>query len=70
MAGYRKVFTMDPDTVRPDDPRILVGRIRVDPYDWKIEFWLKIRGAYKGVAPFYRLKRIYRDLTRNSGPYR
>jgi peptidoglycan/xylan/chitin deacetylase (PgdA/CDA1 family) len=67
-AGYRKVFTMDPDTMRPDDPRILVGRIRVDPYDWKIEFWLKIRGAYKGVVPFYRLKRKMNTASKETPP--
>jgi peptidoglycan/xylan/chitin deacetylase (PgdA/CDA1 family) len=64
MAGYRMACTLHPKTVRFNDYRFLVGRFRVDPCDWKIEFWLKIRGAYEGVAPFQRLKRFFRNPTR------
>jgi peptidoglycan/xylan/chitin deacetylase (PgdA/CDA1 family) len=64
MAGYRNAYTMEPLTVQPTDSRFLVGRCRVDPSDWKAEFWLKMRGGYEGVVPFHRLKRVSRNPAR------
>jgi len=63
-AGYHMACTLEPKTVRFDDSRFLVGRFRVDPCDWKIEFWLKVRGAYEGIAPFQHLKRFFRSRLR------
>lgn len=57
-AGYRRALTMEPVAMRPGSHDFLLGRFRVDPSDWKIEFWLKVRGAYEGCGPFQRWKKL------------
>ncbi len=56
-CGYTRVFTIEP--VRLKDPRagFTVGRVRVDPYDWPIEFRLKALGAYRWMAHASAIKR-------------
>jgi peptidoglycan/xylan/chitin deacetylase (PgdA/CDA1 family) len=44
-AGYERVFTTEPDMLS-GDPGFVAGRIAADPWDWKLEFRLKIAGAY------------------------
>src|SRR5579863_9075871 len=46
--GYIRAFTGIPRFSRPHE--FATGRIRVDPSDWTIEFFLKIVGAYVWVA--------------------
>jgi peptidoglycan/xylan/chitin deacetylase (PgdA/CDA1 family) len=55
--GYRRVFTTLPEffTCGPDE--FAVGRIRVDPTDWPIEFRLKLAGAYNWLPVAFALKR-------------
>jgi peptidoglycan/xylan/chitin deacetylase (PgdA/CDA1 family) len=59
-AGYRRVFTTLPEfcTCGPGD--FTVGRIRVDPTDWPIEFRLKLAGAYNWLPIAFALKRKLR----------
>lgn len=45
-AGYERVFTTEPELVAGDRKEFVVGRVEADPWDWRLEFWLKIRGAY------------------------
>jgi peptidoglycan/xylan/chitin deacetylase (PgdA/CDA1 family) len=45
-AGYSRVFTTEPSLFRAADNDFVVGRIAADPWDWWLEFHLKIRGAY------------------------
>jgi peptidoglycan/xylan/chitin deacetylase (PgdA/CDA1 family) len=61
-AGYRRVFTTLPEffTCGPDE--FAVGRIRVDPTDWPIEFRLKLAGAYNWLPAAFALKRKLRRL--------
>lgn len=49
-AGYSRVFTVVPNPVLNEFNQRAVGRIRVDPTDWSIEFYLKICGAYRWIA--------------------
>ena len=56
-AGYRMAFTIDPETICPDRAGFLAGRTRVDPSDWRVEFWLKIRGGYSWMGTYQKLKR-------------
>ncbi len=49
-AGYRRVFTVNPECLSPSTDAFALGRIAVDPDDWPIEFALKIRGAYRWNA--------------------
>jgi peptidoglycan/xylan/chitin deacetylase (PgdA/CDA1 family) len=56
-AGYRRVFTTLPGFAFDDPGEYIVGRVRVDPTDWPLEFFLKLRGAYRWLPWLFRLKR-------------
>ncbi len=49
-AGYSRAFTISPGCAVPEGEAFLVGRVKADPGDWPIEFFLKIRGAYRWQA--------------------
>jgi peptidoglycan/xylan/chitin deacetylase (PgdA/CDA1 family) len=51
-AGYVKVFTTEPTCISIADASrtFVVGRVSVDPWDWQLEFRLKIMGAYRWQA--------------------
>lgn len=47
-VGYRRVFTTLPQFAFDSEKGgIVVGRVRVDPTDWDVEFRLKVAGAYR-----------------------
>ena len=46
-AGYVRAFSIDPSVERPGSEKFLLGRVSVNPDDWRIEFFLKILGAYR-----------------------
>lgn len=45
-AGYERVFTTEPVLFRGDEAQFAVGRVEADPWDWPIEFRLKVLGCY------------------------
>ena len=45
-AGYKHVFTTEPVLFSSGKDQFVVGRVPVDPWDWRVEFFLKISGAY------------------------
>jgi peptidoglycan/xylan/chitin deacetylase (PgdA/CDA1 family) len=49
-VGYRRVFAFG------DPGEYIVGRVRVDPTDWPLEFFLKLQGAYRWLPWAFRLK--------------
>jgi len=56
--GYRRVFTTRPGWAFASSPdEFAVGRIRVDPTDWPVEFRLKLAGAYRWLPLAFSLKR-------------
>jgi peptidoglycan/xylan/chitin deacetylase (PgdA/CDA1 family) len=57
-AGYSRVFTTLPNFAFADANEFAVGRVRVDPTDWPLEFRLKLAGAYRWLPVAFRLKRI------------
>jgi peptidoglycan/xylan/chitin deacetylase (PgdA/CDA1 family) len=60
-AGYRRVFTTLPSfAFATDCSEFVVGRIRVDPTDWPLEFRLKLAGAYNWLPLAFDLKRKLR----------
>ena len=63
-AGYTRLFLNIPTTRRDrDSPVRLVGRIRVDPTDWMLEYYLKVRGAYRWLPYAMMAKRwVFRVL--------
>ncbi len=57
MAGYQRAFGGMPAPALEDPCEFLIGRVRVDPDDWMIEFHLKLVGAYDWVPWAAELKR-------------
>ena len=57
-SSYARVFSIDPEPVPPDSRRYVIGRIKVDPTDWPLEFSLKLRGAYRWLS---RQKHTHED---------
>ena len=55
-AGYTHVFGTDPLPAERHGGG-LIGRVRVDPWDSRIEFGLKLRGAYRWLFHAIKLKR-------------
>jgi len=61
-AGYERVFTCMPEPAHPSE--FVVGRVRVDPTDWPLEFHLKLMGAYRWLPMAIALKRKLRTAIR------
>jgi len=56
-AGYRRVFTTLPKFAFEEPDEFEVGRVRVDPTDWPLEFRLKLAGAYRWLPRAFAIKR-------------
>jgi peptidoglycan/xylan/chitin deacetylase (PgdA/CDA1 family) len=50
IAGYDQVFSICPEQIGTDEGGLLRGRVKVDPSDWPIEFFLKVNGAYEWMT--------------------
>jgi len=61
-AGYQKVFTISPVRAFVKPKEFIVGRFVASPDDWKIEFWLKIRGGYLWLPKGFYIKNKIRSL--------
>jgi peptidoglycan/xylan/chitin deacetylase (PgdA/CDA1 family) len=66
-AGYRQVFSTLPYLAFRESNEFLVGRVRVDPTDWPLEFYLKFAGAYRWLPLAFRLKRILLNRVTKQG---
>lgn len=55
-VGFKKVFTIVPKVYSIEEDDFIIGRVKVDPTDYKIEFFLKIFGAYRWMAPVSAFK--------------
>lgn len=65
-ARYSRVFTTSPELLSEDhSQKYVVGRVRVDPTDWPLEFRLKVLGAYRWLPFAFSLKRKLRFLFGN-----
>jgi hypothetical protein len=60
-TGYRRVFTVEPEVIASDSAGFTIGRVGVNPDDWRAEFRLKIAGAYRWRALLHRLHRNSSD---------
>jgi hypothetical protein len=45
-AGYERTFSTSPELLRDGSAKFVVGRVAADPWDWTLEFKLKMYGAY------------------------
>lgn len=66
-AGYERVFTIEPALLSADQPEFVAGRVAADPWDWGLEFRLKIRGAYCWERGSRAAKRKIRGFFSTSG---
>lgn len=57
-AGYRRVFTIEPECFESTADAYSVGRFAVDPDDWQIEFRLTIVGSYRWRRHCSRFRRL------------
>jgi peptidoglycan/xylan/chitin deacetylase (PgdA/CDA1 family) len=62
-AGYRYQFSSFPAGGSPFLYEGLIGRVPVQPWDWPVEFRLKVLGAYRWLATASKLKRKLRAST-------
>jgi peptidoglycan/xylan/chitin deacetylase (PgdA/CDA1 family) len=56
-AGYERVYTTLPAFAFERRGEFVVGRVRVDPADWPLEFRLKLAGAYRWLPTIFSWKR-------------
>jgi len=59
-AGYYRVYTTLPAFAFERAEEFVVGRVRVDPTDWPLEFRLKLAGAYRWLPAIFSMKRKIR----------
>jgi peptidoglycan/xylan/chitin deacetylase (PgdA/CDA1 family) len=64
-AGYEAVFSTIPTSVDTKNPAFVRGRVKVDPFDGRLEFFLKYNGAY-AWAPY--VSALRRRLTNYRKP--
>jgi peptidoglycan/xylan/chitin deacetylase (PgdA/CDA1 family) len=57
-AGYERIFTTLPVFAFAEPGEFVVGRVRVDPTDWPLEFRLKLAGAYRWLPAAFAFKRL------------
>jgi peptidoglycan/xylan/chitin deacetylase (PgdA/CDA1 family) len=60
-AGYKTCFTTSPLPVVGELNGGIVGRVRVEPSDWMLEFKLKLKGAYRWQERVQRLRLWLRE---------
>lgn len=65
-AGYERIFTIIPKCIDPELNDFVVGRVRVDPSDWPIEYRLKLLGAYRWLPKVFFIKQKIRLLYQTS----
>jgi peptidoglycan/xylan/chitin deacetylase (PgdA/CDA1 family) len=63
-AGYDYVYSVVPDPVDTTKSDFVRGRVKVDPFDWSLEFFLKYHGAYAWTSQVFSLKRALSDWRR------
>ncbi len=63
-AGYERVFTTLPQVISRQKDDFAYGRVRVDPTDWPLEFYLKVAGAYQWLPAAISAKRRLTSLLR------
>jgi N-acetylglucosaminyl-diphospho-decaprenol L-rhamnosyltransferase len=64
-AGYRFTYSIVPASLDSADGSMLRPRVAVDPSDTKIEFWLKLRGAYSWMKFASAAKSRFRNSVSN-----
>jgi peptidoglycan/xylan/chitin deacetylase (PgdA/CDA1 family) len=63
-AGYSRVFTNEPVLAFGRSAEFTTGRVSVNPDEWKLEFRLKLAGAYRWLPLAFATKRVVRKVLR------
>jgi peptidoglycan/xylan/chitin deacetylase (PgdA/CDA1 family) len=61
-CGYKQAFGISPAKAKSAEEDFLCGRVRVDPTDWDLEYFLKINGSYRWLSKAIELKRSINKL--------
>jgi peptidoglycan/xylan/chitin deacetylase (PgdA/CDA1 family) len=61
-GGYKKVFSTLPNRVLEGRDEYVIGRVRVSPMDWPVEFRLKLHGAYRWLPAAITAKKKMRTI--------
>jgi peptidoglycan/xylan/chitin deacetylase (PgdA/CDA1 family) len=61
-AGYERVFTTEPALAPTGAKEFVVGRVATDPWDWRLEFRIKMLGAYSWLPYVTAAKRKIRQF--------
>ena len=67
VAGYDYVFSITPNPVDTTSSDFVRGRVKVEPFDGSLEFFLKCNGAYAWISHVSSLKRKLRSILRGFG---
>lgn len=65
-AGYERVYTTLPAFAFEQRHEFAIGRVRIDPTDWRLEVRLKVAGAYRWLPTAIALKRKIIWMSRRS----
>ncbi len=57
-AGYERAFTSEHKNAFANGSAFLVGRVKAEPSDWSVEFYLKLLGGYAWLPRAIALKRL------------
>jgi peptidoglycan/xylan/chitin deacetylase (PgdA/CDA1 family) len=60
-AGYRQAYTILPELISSGSDSFLRGRVKVDPSDWRMEYRLKLLGAYRWLPKAFAIKKKLRQ---------
>jgi peptidoglycan/xylan/chitin deacetylase (PgdA/CDA1 family) len=60
-AGYKQAYSILPELISSDSDSFLRGRVKVDPTDWRMEYRLKLLGAYRWLPIAFAIKKKLRQ---------
>jgi peptidoglycan/xylan/chitin deacetylase (PgdA/CDA1 family) len=56
-AGYINAYSIEPKLIYSGSDAFLRGRVKVDPSDWRLEYRLKLLGAYRWLPYAFLIKK-------------
>jgi peptidoglycan/xylan/chitin deacetylase (PgdA/CDA1 family) len=60
-AGYKQAYSILPELINAGSDGFLRGRVKVDPSDWRMEYRLKLLGAYRWLPIAFAIKKKLRQ---------
>lgn len=69
-AGYQHAYSIIPELICKDDGNFIRGRVKADPSDWRVEYRLKLLGAYRWLPIAFLLKQKMRCWLKENNFYK